>query len=139
MQEFWIRLVSLFIVVSSLWGYNMTIDKREQENKNTQYIAAETESTDSQGAYKDGTYTGSAEGFGGNVDVKVTIEAGKISSVDITAAEKEDGAYLAMAEDIIPSIISAQSADVDIVSGATITSEAVIEAVQDCLSQASAQ
>lgn len=33
MQEFWIRLVSLFIVVSSLWGYNMTIDKREQENK----------------------------------------------------------------------------------------------------------
>ena len=38
MQEFWIRLVSLFIVVSSLWGYNMTIDKREQENKNTQYI-----------------------------------------------------------------------------------------------------
>lgn len=93
MQEFWIRLVSLFIVVSSLWGYNMTIDKREQENKNTQHIAAETESTDSQGAYKDGTYTGSAEGFGGNVDVKVTIEAGKISSVDITAAEKEDGAY----------------------------------------------
>ena len=85
MQEFWIRLVSLFIVVSSLWGYNMTIDKREQENKNTQHIAAETESTYSQGAYKDGTYTGSAEGFGGNVDVKVTIEAGKISSVDITA------------------------------------------------------
>ena len=74
MQEFWIRLVSLFIVVSSLWGYNMTIDKREQENKNTQYIAAETESTDSQGAYKDGTYTGSAEGFGGNVDVKVTLQ-----------------------------------------------------------------
>lgn len=33
MQEFWIRLVSLFIVVSSLWGYNMTIDKREQEIK----------------------------------------------------------------------------------------------------------
>ena len=33
MQEFWIRLESLFIVVSSLWGYNMTIDKREQENK----------------------------------------------------------------------------------------------------------
>ena len=136
MQEFWIRLVSLFIVVSSLWGYNMTIDKREQENKNTQHIAAETESTDSQGAYKDGTYTGSAEGFGGNVDVKVTIEAGKISSVDITAAEKEDGAYLAMAEDIIPSIISAQSADVDTVSGATFSSTAIRNATKQALEKA---
>lgn len=55
----------------------------------------------------------------------MTIEAGKISSVDITAAEKEDGAYLAMAEDIIPSIISAQSADVDTVSGATFSSTAI--------------
>ena len=55
MQEFWIRLASLFIVVSSLWGYNMTIDKRDQENKNTQRIASQTESTDSEGAYKDGT------------------------------------------------------------------------------------
>ena len=52
MQEFWIRLASLFIVVSSLWGYNMTIDKREQENKNTQRIASQTENTDSEGAYR---------------------------------------------------------------------------------------
>ena len=93
-------------------------------------------STDSQGAYKDGTYTGSAEGFGGNVDVKVTIEAGKISSVDITAAEKEDGAYLAMAEDIIPSIISAQSADVDTVSGATFSSTAIRNATKQALEKA---
>lgn len=99
MQEFWIRLVSLFIVVSSLWGYNMTIDKREQENKNTQHIAAETESTDSQGAYK-------------------------------------DGAYLAMAEDIIPSIISAQSADVDTVSGATFSSTAIKNATKQALDKA---
>lgn len=136
MQEFWIRLASLFIVVSSLWGYNMTIDKREQENKNTQRIASQTENTDSEGAYKDGTYTGSAEGFGGNVDVEVTIEAGKISSVDITAAEKEDGAYLAMAEDIIPSIISAQSADVDTISGATFSSTAIKNATKQALDKA---
>lgn len=136
MQEFWIRLASLFIVVSSLWGYNVTIDNRELENKNTQRIAAETEGADSQGAYKDGTYTGSAEGFGGNVDVKVTIEAGKISSVDITSAEKEDGAYLAMAEDIIPSIVSAQSADVDTVSGATFSSTAIKNATKQALEKA---
>ena len=136
MQEFWIRLASLFIVVSSLCGYNMTIDKREQENKNTQRIASQTENTDSEGAYKDGTYTGSAEGFGGNVDVEVTIEAGKISSVDITAAEKEDGAYLAMAEDIIPSIISSQSADVDTVSGATFSSTAIRNATKQALDKA---
>ena len=66
----------------------------------------------------------------------VPIEAGKISSVDITAAEKEDGAYLAMAEDIIPSIISAQSADVDTVSGATFSSTAIKNATKQALDKA---
>ena len=53
------------------------------------------------------------------ITVLVTVENGTISEIEITSADGEDKAYLSMAEDIIPKIIEAQSADVDTVSGAT--------------------
>ena len=50
------------------------------------------------------------------ITVLVTVENGTISEIEITSADGEDKAYLCMAEDIIPKIIEAQSADVDTVS-----------------------
>lgn len=86
--------------------------------------------------YKDGTYTGEADGFGGTVAVEVTVKDGKIEAVEVTSAEKEDGAYLAMAEDIIPKIIEAQSAEVDTISGATFSSTGIKNASEQALEQA---
>ena len=65
-----------------------------------------------------------------------TVKDGKIEAVEVTSAEKEDSAYLAMAEDIIPKIIEAQSADVDTVSGATFSSTGIRDAVSEALKQA---
>lgn len=59
------------------------------------------------------------------VAVEVTVESGKITGVEVTSAEKEDGAYLSMAEDVISEILEAQSADVDTVSGSTFSSTAI--------------
>ena len=86
--------------------------------------------------YKDGTYTGEADGFGGTVAVEVTVKDGKIEAVEVTSAEKEDSAYLAMAEDIIPKIIEAQSAEVDTISGATFSSTGIKNAAEQALEQA---
>ena len=86
--------------------------------------------------YKDGTYTGEADGFGGMVAVEVTVKDGKIEAVEVTSAEKEDGAYLAMAEDIIPKIIEAQSSEVDTISGATFSSTGIKNAAEHALEQA---
>ena len=94
----------------------------------------ESESDDSN--YKDGTYQGEAEGFGGTVAVEVTVEKGKITAVEIVSAQKEDGAYLSMAKDIIPKIIEAQSADVDTISGATFSSTGIKNASQEALEKA---
>ena len=69
----------------------------------------------------------------------VIIENGKISEINITSAEKEDGAYLSMAEDIIPTILEAQSADVDTISGATFSSTGIKEAVAQALEEAANQ
>lgn len=144
MGEFWTRAISLVAVIVCLTGYNTVLDKREQAEEKLRQQQAELEQEQSgnaaeeatEGAYKDGTYTGEAQGFGGPVDVEVIIENGKISEINITSAEKEDGAYLSMAEDIIPTIIEAQSADVDTISGATFSSTGIKEAVTQALEEA---
>ena len=63
-------------------------------------------------------------------------QKGKITAVDIVSAEKEDGAYLSMAKDIIPKIIEAQSAEVDTISGATFSSTGIKNASQEALEKA---
>ena len=86
--------------------------------------------------YKDGSYEGSAKGFGGNVIVKVTVKNDKIEKIDLVDASKEDGSYLASAKGVIKSILDKQSTDVDTVSGATFTSTGIINAVISALEKA---
>ena len=64
------------------------------------------------------------------------IEKSKITEINVVAAEKEDGAYLSMAKDIIPKIITAQSADVDTISGATFSSTGIKNASEQALEKA---
>lgn len=139
MREFWIRVVSLIAVVGILVGYNSVLDAREKNEEIAKLKAqvTETQSAESNDSnYKDGTYQGEAEGFGGTVAVEVTVEKGKITAVEIVSAQKEDGAYLSMAKDIIPKIIEAQSADVDTISGATFSSTGIKNASQEALEKA---
>lgn len=84
--------------------------------------------------YKDGTYTGVGDGKNSNLKVSVTVSNGKISSVKILSANEPNGEE---ALKIIPKeIIDEQSTDVDVVSGATMTSNGIMAAVYDALSQA---
>ena len=96
----------------------------------------EEESDDSENVYKDGTYTGSAQGFGGTITVQVTLVSDEITDIQVTSAPGEDSAYLSQGEGVISSIISAQSTDVDTVSGATFSSTGIINAVVDALGKA---
>ena len=97
---------------------------------------AEEESDDSENVYKAGTYTGSAQGFGGAITVQVTLASDEITDIQVTSAPGEDSAYLSQGEGVISSIISAQSTDVDTVSGATFSSTGIINAVVDALGKA---
>lgn len=86
--------------------------------------------------YVDGVYTGTAEGFGGDITVQVTISGGKIVSVDILSAEDETPSYLKQAEAVTGRIVAAQSTDVDVVSGATYSSTGIINAAAEALNKA---
>ena len=125
-----------------LLGYNSVLDARAKEDEIARLSAqiagngqSDSENGDSTN-YKDGTYTGEADGFGGTIQVEVKIEKNKIAEINVVSAEKEDGAYLSMAKDIIPKIIDAQSADVDTVSGATFSSTGIKNASEQALEKA---
>ena len=95
-----------------------------------------TEYAEPENGYKDGTYYGTAAGYGGGIKVEVVIENGKIKTIRIVEAAGETESYLTMAKALIPNMIGRQSPNVDVVSGATYTSHGIIGAVKNALEQA---
>lgn len=85
--------------------------------------------------YKDGTYYGTGVGFNGNLTVKVTIKNGKITNIDIVKTSDGDE-YISKAKGLLKSIYAKQNTNVDTVSGATYSSNGLIEAVSNALSKA---
>ena len=89
-----------------------------------------------QGKYTDGTYTGTGRGHRQGLQVSVTIKNNKITDVEIVS-DNETPRYSSEPFNTIPQeIMQAQSANVDAVSGATESSDGIMMAVQDALSQA---
>ncbi len=85
-------------------------------------------------SYKDGTYSGAGNSRRGGVQVSVTVAGGRISKVDITRITTQYPVrYIAA---LPGQVISRQSANVDLVSGATYSAMAFRSAVQQALSQA---
>lgn len=89
--------------------------------------------TQGQGAYADGTYTGKGQGFRGAVDVQVTVENGYITDVLVTSYQDDDEFFGKAKATVIDEIISAQGVDVATVSGATYSSQGILEAVANAL------
>lgn len=98
--------------------------------------SSNADTSDADNVYKDGTYTGEAQGFGGTIQVQVTLASDEITDIQVTSASGEDSAYLSQGEGVISSILSAQSTDVDTISGATFSSTGIINAVVDALGKA---
>lgn len=89
-----------------------------------------------QPALTPGTYAASAHGMISDIEVEVTFGASSIDSIEI-ASEGESPLIGETALDLLPQrILDAQSLAVDVVSGATITSMALLSAVGDCVEQA---
>jgi uncharacterized protein with FMN-binding domain len=95
------------------------------------------------GAYRDGTYTGiQADALWGTVEVRAIISNGQISDVQFMQYPNHRSLSREINQQAMPILtqeaIQAQQADVDIVSGATDTSEAFFESLDSALRQAAA-
>ena len=193
-QNFYLRLITLLLIIMAVFFYNGTVKDKEQaqdiadltakveslENQQDQILTAlketyeeqktaaesnassdvsseadnksekdsaedkenadqadsEEEADDSDNVYKNGTFEGSGTGYGGTITVQVTLEDDTITAVSVVSAPGEDSAYLSQGENVINSIISEQSTDVDTISGATFSSTGILEAVNGALSKA---
>lgn len=87
----------------------------------------------SDNVFVDGTYTETVEGHNGPMTVEVVVEGNVITSVVVLEHEETDGLADPALEDVPAAIIARNGTDVDVVSKATVTSEAVIKAVEKAL------
>ena len=85
---------------------------------------------------KDGTYTAASRGKHADVNVTVTVADGKIASIEIGDNNEMPGMVESVEKLLLPAIVENQTLNVDNVTGATVTSAAVLSAVTDALAQA---
>ena len=85
------------------------------------------------GKYKDGVTTGTGKGFRGDTNVQVTVENGYITDITVLSYEDDSEFFNKAQSSIIREIISGQSLEVDAVSGATFSSNSLIEAVSEAV------
>lgn len=89
------------------------------------------------GDFADGTYTETAKGKKGKFDVTVVIKDGRIAEVTIGDNSETPDKGGAAINQLPQNIVDEQTYDVDAVSGATITSDGIKNAVKKCLQEAS--
>ena len=137
-----VSLVIAACVVISLSGYQTKASEPSKDKKHqvservtdteTENAAEDTQTATGSFELADGVYKGSATGFSGPVTVAVTIMDKKITSIDILSST-DDEAFFNRAKGVIDRIIASQSFDVDVVSGATYSSNGIIGAVKNAL------
>lgn len=106
--------------------------KPESKKKAAAYHGASTDLSQC----ADGTYIGTGKGYGGTIKVQVIIKDHKMTDITLMEAKADDPPYVAKAKGVISAILKAQSLEVDTISGATYSSNGIIMAVEDAISQA---
>ena len=99
----------------------------------TEVTEETTQSSQSNGTFTDGVYSGSGTGFRGTTDVSVTVEGGKIADITINSYQDDEQFFSRAQSGVISEILAAQDTNVATVSGATFSSNSIIEAVSNAL------
>ena len=98
-------------------------------------LGALSASASAEGIYTPGTYSASAVGMG-NVTVTATFDENSIVDVVLDVSEETPAIGQAAAEELTAQVLAAQSAEIDGVSGASLTTNAVKLALANCIAQA---
>ena len=99
-------------------------------------VVAKSDRFDMNTALTDGEYEASVDGQEGTMSVKTTIAGGKISKVEIVEQHETEAIAKPALEGLPTSIVEQNSVNLDTVSGATLTSNRILDAVTECLKQA---
>ncbi|MCI8727033.1 MAG: flavocytochrome c [Hungatella sp.] len=132
MKKMAVILLSMMLLLCGCGG------KGDTPTTAAETTAAETTAAEpaGDGTYKPGTYTASAQGNNGPVELSVTFSEDAITEITIGEHAETQGLSDPAFEKIPAAIVQYQSLGVDTISGATYTSNAILDAVADCVAQA---
>lgn len=126
-------------VGGSLYGYQMPDYTAEVTAQAAQTDEQESDAGDEEeiavGSFdlEDGIYYGTGTGYAGAIKVAVTVKDKTITAIDVVEVEADDSAFFNRAKGVIDKILQSQSLEVDVVSGATYSSNGIINAVKNAL------
>ena len=128
-------IVAAAVTAAMAYSAAQVIDKHnsiaKQQAKEAQAIGSEVSTED----LKDGEYEGTATGYGGPLTVRITIKDGKLTDIKVVS-HTETPEYFNRASAVIGNILRSGNVNVDSISGATISSNAIKKAVADALRKA---
>ncbi len=123
------------LVAETVPGEVPAADEPAVEGKDD--VAQATEGAD--GALADGTYTGTGKGIGGKFEVTVTVKGGKVTKVEVGENSETEGIGSKAIEQLPEQIVEANGTEgVEALAGATVTSNAIFDAVNAALSSTKA-
>lgn len=145
MKQLMIRLLNMVVIIGALCVYQNYANVRaaavsayEAEVEAARKLQAEYDAMlaeSEENSMKDGVYTGTGTGFGGEILVEVEVKDHRIAGIEILSAEGEDSAYFSQAKTLLDEILLSQDTDIDTVSGATFSSRGILDAVADALEE----
>lgn len=144
-RNFAVKFLSLASILVVLTYYQHTAQVRASQVAAHEAAIAEVEAynreilrqqNEQEAIYTAGTYEGTGMGFGGEIKVSVTVSEYEIEEIDVLSHENEDQAYYDLAVSVVEDVLTAQTTEVDTVSGATFSSGGLLEAIGQALEQA---
>ncbi|MGL5575002.1 MAG: FMN-binding protein [Sarcina sp.] len=124
------------IEISNAFTKSLTDETSNNKSNTNTNVSANKSSSTTNPTYTNGTYTGQAFGYNGEIEVAVTINSNNINNIKITKIN-DTPSYAQQPSILIPQeIISFQSTNINAISGATSTSFGIINAVKNALSKA---
>ena len=124
-----------YIVSLDLKEVKSKVVNLEKENKQLyeKIVSLESYINPNSKTYKNGEYVGEAKGYKSNIKVSVSVKDNKISDVKVVSHD-DTPSFADKAISVIPKeIVNKQSTDIDVVSGATLTSKGILDAVNNAL------
>ena len=133
-RNFIVKAANAVLVTCLVAGFSVWMADRNEADAAARQEMLAAERAETLGPYaNDGTFTGTAQGYGGPVTVEVTVEGGYIVRVEVVDAPGEDAPYLAQASTLADRIVEAQTPNVDTVTGATFSSAGIINGCVEAL------
>lgn len=137
-----IAILAVIVVIAVFVVFQKIESPQDDKKVITKPTSQALQTTTPTVKYKDGTYTGNSVAASqyGNIQVKVIISGGKITDVQFLQFPNTPGHTTEVSTSVMPVLkqetIAAQSSNVDLVSGATQTTEGFIQTLQSALDQA---